>query len=270
VPSESLIEDAAMSGPNRASALVFALSCLAVTGCTSHPNVHAQASVLTGTAELQVGGLALGAEVEACGVKGKGRFPRLLVPFECVLPPDTLLVPKNPIESNPIELTVKPLVGARRSFTKTVTLEVMEQERFVEGWLHSVSSGTPLPASDEKRGASGIAFVGLGHLRTTGAKTVADVALVVLVKPVNERDAGRTCRYDNLMNGALRAWDADLDAFDARTAKKVASKHLVNRSPGCPSTNFGRMGESNQVSSYPSDREMEEWARTVRLDAGDE
>lgn len=259
-----------MSGPVRASAVVFALSCLAVTGCTSHPYVNAQASVLTGNAELQIGGLALGAEVEACGVKGKGKFPRLLVPFECVLPPDTLLVPKAPIESNPIELTVKPLIGARQSFTKTVKLEMMEQERFVEGWLHSVSSGTPLPASEAKRRSSGIAFVGAGGVRTTGAKTVADVALVVLMKPVNARDAGRTCRYDNLMTGALRAWDADLDAFDARTAKKIASKHLVNRTPSCPSTNFGRMGESNQVSSYPSERDMDEWARTVRLDADDE
>lgn len=244
-------------------------TALLATGCASHPAVDLGFGTLDGKLEVRVYGVGFGNSVEVCGV-GKKKGSAFEVPYECALPLDMDLAAPEAIESKPIVVTVKPIVGAAQTVEKTVKLDVVKQLQLIESWLSAASRGTPLPRGKKKSGKPGIAFVGSGFARAIDAKTVGDVDIVVRATRVNDRDTGKTCAYTGVMTGVLHAYDLDLEAFDAHTGKSLGKTRIENDSPGCPSTNYGKVGSKNTVSSGPSDHLLNKWARTLAPDDADD
>lgn len=243
--------------------------CVSLLGCQSRaPAVSVGYANLEDRVELSVYGLAFGARVEICGVAPAKRGGAVHVPFECILSADTPLEAVAQIESEPHEIKVKPLVGAATATTVTAPIDTTKQRHLIEAWLRAVARGARLPRAKKRRG-TGMVTPG-GGIRPIGARTIGEVDVVVTVAAVDERDTGRECSYTNGMSGALRAWDADLVAYDAHSGAKLGKKRLRNDTPGCPSSNYGKFGERNTVSSGPSEHLMEKWARTRAPAAGDE
>lgn len=255
--------------------LGLSLLGLLAVGCSSRPGLHLGFGTLEGKLSVSVYGLAMGAQVELCGVTApRGRFAVVEVPFECVLPLDLPLDAAEQAESRPLTVTVKPFVGDAQVVKQTLRIDVVRQRDLVSSWLSSVAWGkAKLPRAEKKKKKNahpGIAVVGLGGMRAIDAKEIGDIDIVVTAVSVDARPTGKECSYTNLMTGELEAYDLDLAAFDAHTGKKLGKKHLVNESPGCPSSNYGRFGEKNKVTSGPPEREVDQWARTLSPAAPDD
>lgn len=246
----------------RALALFLGLSML---GCSDRrPGVTVGFPDLDDKVGMYVYGLGFGGQLEVCGEKASKA--QVKVPFDCLLPADLPLHADETIESKPMKLKWKPFLGEAQTFTVTQKLDLVKQMELVEAWLRAAGRGTKLPRNPKKSsGKAGFVLVTPGGgVRPTDAKTVGDVDIVVTVAAVNRHDTGKTCSYTGLMTGRLEAWDADLLAFDAHNGEKLGKKHFDNDSPSCPSSNYGKMGEVNTVSSGPPEREMEAWARTLK------
>lgn len=258
----------------RSSAFAL-IPTLALFGCSpsSKPFVSVGFVKLDHKLELSVFNVPPGADLEVCGVKQKNRRSAL-VPIECVLPADMPFDRAEALDGRPVPIVVKPLFGAAQTFEVRPTIETTKQLFLVEGLFAAVAEGESLlPRAKKKHNKPGIAFSGYGGIRAIDAKTIGDVDIVVHILLMNPRDTGKTCSYSNLMSASLRAYDADLEAYDAHTGKKLGKKHLTNDTPGCPSSNYGRVGEHNTVSSAPPDYVMNDWARNLEPDkapAGDD
>jgi len=235
---------------------------LLLAGCSSTPSIASVFAQDGGTVELGFYGVATMSTLNVCGIKQKDN-KSAEVPYACLLPHDTPLEPRGDIESRPVSTIVESVLGSTETFKLTVTLDVIEQRRLVEGALLAVAAGVPLDAERTPDAPTGLAFVGAGGMQATDAKTLGEVGTVVRLTRVNKRDTGKTCSYTGVVEGKLFAYDVDLEAFDANTANSMGKGHLVNESPVCPSTNYGTLGEHNTVASTPPQRAIEAWVRSL-------
>jgi hypothetical protein len=238
-------------------------AALALAGCKSDPQVSIGMMGTDGNLKLYVFNVAPMAKLEVCGIEQKDRS-NAQVPVDCLLPANLSLDRTVELDSKPIPIVVKHVVGGPKSFHRTVKLDVGKQRDLLDGVFHNVTRGATLTKSSPPRAQPGVAFTGYGGVRAIDASTLGEVDIVVRVNPVNRRETGRTCSYTGAMRGQLRAYDAELEAFDAHTGKSIAKTHLANDEPVCPSTNYGHIGENNSVSSYPPEREMNAWARSLK------
>ncbi len=248
---------------SRASFAIVASSILLVA-CDANPGVALGTVGTEGKLRLYLHGIPKLAKVSVCDQEVADASD-VEVPLGCVLPDDMTLdvVNMKDVKTKPIPIVVKPLVGSPKRVEKTLTIKTTDQIKLIEGALATVTRGEPLGNGGEPDGTTGIALMGYGGVRAIGAKTLKDVDIVVRIKLVNPRETGRTCGYEGAVSGKLKAYEADLEAFDAHTGKSIGKTHLENETPTCPSSNYAAAGETNTVTSRPPDREIDAWAKTL-------
>lgn len=247
---------------NRPSALFVLASALFVVACDARPFASFGGVTVDGALRLNLSGIPKMAKVNVCD-KDIESLADVQVPIDCVAPDDMPLDYGKDIESKPIPIVVKPLVGSSKRFDKTLTLKSIDQRQILEGVLGAVTRGGKL--GDAKKGGDkpGVAVMGYGGVRAFDAKTLSDVDVVVRVSLVNKRDAGRSCAYSGAVTGKLQAYDADLEAFDAHTGKSIAKTRLTNDNPACPSESYAKTGETVGVTSRPPDSKIDQWIRST-------